>query len=98
MDDSKKYSLSQQEIDRAIDWIKTHWKDKKCEVCGKQDWVVMGDLVTPMIYLSGQGVSIGGSSYPQFMTICKNCGNTKYFNALLAKIIENKTEGEDGRK
>lgn len=40
------------------------------------------------------GIALGGAIYPQFTVICRNCGNTKYFNAALMGLVsEVKKEG-----
>jgi hypothetical protein len=77
-------SLTKEQNDKAIQWVKDHWNDKSCEICGKKEWHIPPDVVTPVIYQGGFAI---GQAYPQFMLICKNCGNTKYFNAVFSKVV-----------
>ncbi len=86
-------SMTPEQQVQAIEWLEQHWKkeNRKCEVCLTTTWVVLGDIITPMIF--SQGVISVGNAYPQFMVMCKNCGHIKYFNAMIAKIVE-KAEGK----
>lgn len=52
-----------------------------CKECGHTGVQLAPDIVTPMTFTPG-GVSIGGSSYPQAMIVCSNCGHTRYFNLV----------------
>lgn len=75
------------------------WKNKICECCGQTSWNVPEDLVMPMLFIGG-GITIGGVQYPQGMAVCTNCGNTKYFNAIIAGIVpaeEKKDGGKDAQ-
>ena len=98
MDNIKKGTLSKEQIDEAIAWVNKHsmtW-DKKCEFCAGGGWTVSPDLVAPVVFTGGY--VLGGDAYPQFMMMCNNCGNTKYFNAVVAKIIPSKVGGgKDGK-
>ena len=40
-------------------------------------------LVTPVVTSKEGGVQIGGSTYPQAMLLCLNCGFTRYFNTMI---------------
>lgn len=70
--------------------IATAWLQGKtslsCECCGSKDWQLASDLVAPVIF--NGGFSLGGNSYPHFMIICKNCANTKFFNAVIAGVLK----------
>lgn len=56
-----------------------------CRECGEKQIVVADDLVSPVIYQGG--LVLGGSAYPQGMLICNNCGNTRFFNAVILGVV-----------
>jgi hypothetical protein len=91
-------SLSKEQETKAIDWIskKCPTGSYTCEICGTGSWLVKGDIVAPMNLINGN-MTVGGNITPQFMIMCQNCGNTKYFNALISGVLEikNKKEGQN---
>jgi hypothetical protein len=70
---------------KALSWLNDKWGKKKrqCEICEKSQWTLSKDVVTPIIYQESSG-----RTYPQFFVICKNCGNTKYFNAVVSGMVK----------
>jgi hypothetical protein len=52
------------------------------------------------IQYTDKGLVLGGSTYPQIMAVCNSCGNTKYFNAVIAGLVSSTTkkEGEQDAK
>ena len=76
------------DVEKAEEWLNTHWKgDQICPICGKDDWVIIDEVVEVRAYSEGRTV-IGGSIYPHMAVICSKCGNTLLFNALLAGLVE----------
>lgn len=59
-----------------------------CEFCGKSEWTISDELVRPLIYRSRDLYTVQNVAYPQAMIICTNCGNTKFFNAVVLGIEE----------
>lgn len=57
-----------------------------CKECSQKTVTVSDDLVVPPVYQNG-GVAFGGPAYPQIMLVCTNCGNTRFFNAVVAGVI-----------
>lgn len=98
MDNRNRDSLSEDQLNKALEWIKTNWQksDKSCEICSSTQWSIPQDVVTPALFVNGQVAM--GNSYPQFMMVCKKCGNTKYFNAILSGVIEIKAAEEANGK
>ena len=92
-DDKQKSSLSKEQVDRAIVWLREKSKGGKqvCEVCGNDDWLILDSIVAPANIIRHQ-YTIGGDVVPQFMTMCTNCANTKYFNAIMSGVFEKKKE------
>lgn len=67
-------------------WLTARWvTSKNCHICDHNEWIVADDLISPALLAEG-GVSLGGTVYPQFMVICKNCGHTHYFNATVTRL------------
>ena len=53
-----------------------------CEVCGVNEWIVVGDKTAQVVTMSLQdqaspSLVIGGQSIPAFLVVCKNCGNVR---------------------
>jgi len=95
-DDKSKGSLSKEQEDKAIKWLKTKMvaSNLSCEVCHTKSWTVLNDIVAPMIF--DKGAMKTGAITPQFMIMCQNCGNTKYFNAIVSGVIESNLEKKNG--
>jgi hypothetical protein len=99
-DNIKKKYFDKEKQQEALKILNSKWvKDKDCEICGKSNWTIAEDLVMPMPFTGG-GLVIGGPSYPQLQVICGNCGNTKYFNAVILGVArsEQKKNGEEDGK
>lgn len=58
-----------------------------CRICQKGPVNIGGDFVTPTAWTSDGNLMIGGPVYPQVMTICGNCGNTQFYNAVALGIV-----------
>jgi hypothetical protein len=79
--------LNQSETEKIRQWFKGHWtRDYHCPVCWTNEWLTAEHIVAPVAYSQG-GMMIGGSVYPQIMVICKGCGHTLYFNAVMMGIL-----------
>ena len=96
--------LSEEDKTIIKDWMKDKWREgANCSVCGVNNWQVGDHLVASPIAPKSGGMVIGGSVYPQVMSICTNCGHTVYFNAVVigviepgVKEVEGSQEAEDG--
>lgn len=58
-----------------------------CRECGEPKVAISDDIVAPPAFHGG-GFVFGGPSYPQVMLVCTHCGNTRYFNAVIAGLVE----------
>ena len=72
--------------ERAVAAIQSNWAGSKvCPFCLKSNWTV-GDLsaipnfVPPNLNL--------GSLHPTVPLVCETCGNTLWFNAIIAGVVE----------
>ena len=66
----------------------------KCVRCGDISVTIADEMVTPVRWKDG-GVTIGGSSYPQAMIVCRNCGHTSYFNLMVLGVLPQEKKGGD---
>lgn len=82
--------------EKALKWLDDKWPrhQRKCEICGANQWSLLPDLTTSMIF-NPRGINIGGNSYPQLTVVCNNCGNFKGFSAVIAQLLT-KEERENG--
>lgn len=90
MNEEIKHYFSKELQEKALSWINSKWPIKKCEVCQSQIWE-MSDFIVAAPRFEG-GIIIGGTIAPHVMVMCKNCSNTKFFNAVVMGLIENKKE------
>lgn len=76
----------------ALKWLDEKWPvDKQiCDICGSTQWTIGEEMVTTIVVSKAKIINLNGNTYPNFVIICNNCGNTKYFNAVIAKLIGNK--------
>ena len=75
------------DLEKALEWLDVHWKDRRCAVCGNTSWGVFDEVVEMRAYNEGRTV-IGGSIFPHLAVVCNTCGNTLLFNAILAGLVE----------
>lgn len=97
--DDNDEGLSQQQNLLLTKWIREKWKNgenTKCECCGQSKWLFMGHTVAPLTILAKKGPTIGGTTYPYVLVACQYCANTKFINAIAAKVIER--TGDEGAK
>lgn len=92
----KKFTLDQEKKKKIVDWINSKCNALTCEACKQNNWVMPDDAVMPIAY--NGSINLGGSTYPQAMLVCRNCGNTKYFNLALMGLINDKEMEEDDGK
>lgn len=84
--------LSKEDVEKVIKWFKKHWtQPAKCDVCGKFEWTIGKTIIAPMNIVNSE-VKITGQLYPQILVLCKHCGNTKYFNAIIMGLVEKNEE------
>jgi predicted nucleic-acid-binding Zn-ribbon protein len=81
-----------------VDNIKVWLREKvvnPCEACGDSNWLINERIVAPMNF-SANGALSGGKVLPHFCVICKNCGNTRFFNAVLTGILKKEQKDSNG--
>ncbi len=82
--------MNKEQEELAIKWVKEKALNLKCECCKNEGWLVAGDIVYPMNF-----ENTNSKIFPQFMAICDNCGNTKYFNAIMSKVFKEKVKNNE---
>lgn len=76
---------------KFVEFINAKVKEAgRCPECKELAITVADQIVSP-IRLEGGNFQLGGPIYPQIMLVCTNCGNTRYFNAVIAKAFEGGT-------
>ena len=89
--------LSPDEKNKIINWLGTHWKVPSiCPISGDNNWAIGDHAVTPVI--SGkQGGVFGNVGYQHIMLICKTCGYTMFFNAVMLGIFPPREDSNAGK-
>lgn len=84
---NKSGRLLKSEKDDFINKLNEIWpRPQECEICGKDVWEIGSYLTTPLPVSKSDDVIIGGNIHPLLQVICMNCGNTKFFNALVLGV------------
>ncbi|HHF7349625.1 TPA: hypothetical protein ACPSKE_002835 [Legionella feeleii] len=87
MNEENKIYFDKEKQKKAMDWINSKWLMKTCDVCQHNRWEV-SDFIIASPRFEG-GISLGaGVVAPHIMLTCINCGNTKFFNAVIMGIVE----------
>jgi hypothetical protein len=81
--------MKPEEKQRVIQWINEKCPNLKCECCGSQRWSLNEHIIAP-VNLENGSLALGGSMTmtPQVILTCSNCGNTKYFNAVMIGLLQ----------
>lgn len=91
------YKMNSKYFDEEKQQKAKKWLDgkanKPCECCGSRVFFVADDLVMPLQFTGG-GLTFGGNVYPHLLVICHECGCSRFFSAVVAGIVERKTETE----
>lgn len=83
--------LSKSEKDKALAWLNERTEAAPtCSVCGTQNWTVADHAVAPALF--GKGLILGGVAYPHIMLVCRHCGHTLFFNAIVMGVLDKNEE------
>lgn len=75
-------------FDKITAWLESHCEGAPiCQVCGKNQWGVQDEIWELKAHRGGKLIA-GGPIYPCFAIMCTTCGNTLFFNALFAGLME----------
>jgi hypothetical protein len=87
--DDPKNNLNDEQRKLVEVWLETHWTTSKaCPISGHTDWSVSDHVVQPMTHLPVGTLALGGAaSYPGILVICRGCGYTMTFNAVIMGLF-----------
>ena len=75
-------------LSKALDWLDEHWGGKwVCSICGNSDWLGEDQAMELRPFNEGR---LGGPGpvVPLLVITCSTCGNTLFFNAILAGLVD----------
>ena len=76
------------DLEKATEWLAEHWKgDRICGICGNRQWTGH-DTVMEVRSFDGGRLGGPGQVTPLLVLVCSTCGNTLFFNAILAGLVE----------
>jgi len=79
--------MSQAQKDHVHAWIQNKWTGpKECPICGVEQWERSDHIFMSPAVNGGNVFLTAGPIYPFVMLICKNCGYTHLFNALVMTV------------
>jgi hypothetical protein len=79
--------LTDEQRTQIFAWVNKYHAGKPCAVCEQRTWTLVPHLVAPPIFRKDTGLFFGGPAYPQAMLLCRTCGNTLYFNAVIMGAV-----------
>jgi hypothetical protein len=90
--------LSTEDKEKVEAWLKKKWRAPvTCPVSQDNNWIIGDHVVTPVNWAT-KGLIVGGRVYPQVMLICKTCGHTLLFNAMVMELFPPQKGASDGQK
>ena len=79
--------LTEEEKTKINQWLKDKWREPMiCPISKDNNWMIGNGAVVP-INMTKNGPKLGGNVFPQIMLICKTCGHTLFFNAVMIGIF-----------
>jgi hypothetical protein len=82
--------LNKEQQDKLIAKLNQVWKNKTCEVCGQQNWMIDDTLFELREFHGGRTVLGSGAIKPLITISCTSCGNTKMMNAIQMGLVDPK--------
>jgi hypothetical protein len=82
--------LNKEQQDKLIEKLNQFWKNKTCEVCGQQNWMIDDTLFELREFHGGRTVLGSGAIKPLITISCTSCGNTKMMNAIQMELVDPK--------
>jgi hypothetical protein len=65
------------------------WRNRACHLCGGARWDLQGHLTFVLSDKPGeQQLIMGGPGLPCVAAICQQCGNTMFFNLVIAGAVQ----------
>ncbi len=87
-----RHVLSPEQRDAYVKHLHKTVADVSCQWCGKNKWIPSDHYVVPLILTpQGEATLNNVPLIPLMLNTCGNCGNTLFFNAVIAGVF-----GEEG--
>ena len=87
--------LSKEEIAKIDAWLHKWWHQPQvCQVCGFNQWTV-GTLVARLPVQNPEGGMELGKAYPEIRVVCRRCGYTVFFNAIVMGLAKGTPESQE---
>ena len=80
--------LKPEQIKTLIDHVNAKWKRHECDRCNTNDWEIIGYVSMSLTPHPSQLVG-GAASLTTAAFVCKNCGNTRLINLVIAGVWKN---------
>ena len=85
--------LNYEQMEKVLQYLDKKWGESKtCPVCNHGDWTVF-ERVYDIREYHKEGMVLGGGVIPFVIASCDNCGNTRFFNAIIAGVVKPQEEG-----
>jgi hypothetical protein len=84
-------------MNKVIEFFNKKWGEYKvCPVCKQTDWIIFERLYEVREYHE-EGMVLAGGIIPFIVVSCTTCGNTRFFNAIVAGVVKSREkEVENG--
>lgn len=80
---------------KAKHWLNSKWtQPHNCPICGSDKWSIPEELVELRQFYHGS-IVMGGGVYPNIVVICTVCGYTFFMNAVIAGLVDSKSEDKE---
>jgi len=90
--------LDQDQMNQIMAFFDKNWPEPKtCPVCQHVDWTLAPNVYEVREFHGGGVFGTSGSIVPFIIVSCTNCGNTRFFNAIIVGAVK-REGGEGGQK
>ncbi|PWK98196.1 hypothetical protein [Hallerella porci] len=83
-------------LDDFLKKMNAQWQDKTCPICRAKNWQIEEGAYELREFQGGNLVLGNGSIIPVVPIMCRNCGYTILFNAIVNGLVKNKQNDEKG--
>ena len=93
--------LNKEQQDKLIEKLNQVWKNKTCDICTANNWMIDDTLFEIREFHGGKTVLGSGAIKPLITISCNSCGNTKLMNAIQLGLVDPKNpdgENKEGGK
>ena len=88
MVETAKQKRTKFDLTKAVEWLDKHWGGEwACPICGNSEWTGEDTPMEIRSFKEGR-MAATGPVIPLLVITCSTCGNTLFFNAILAGLVE----------